>query len=180
MIARQDISLAGSFTKVHGIKGELTALLRIPATLLEQHPMFICEADGILVPFFIEGIRPRSAQSALIKPEGIDNEAQAKAFVDKDFYVPKHLLAPHRGQEDPAAGAYADDLAGYSVVDRQAGHLGVVTGIEDSTANALFILRTPEDKTLYIPIAEPFITALDHDTRTLHTDLPEGLADLRQ
>lgn len=180
MIARQDISLAGSFIKPHGIKGELSARLCIPPALLERHPMFICEVDGIPVPFFIESLRAKGAQAALIKPEDIDSEVQAKAFADKDFYVPKHLLTTLDGEEDPSAGSYADDLAGYNVIDRHAGLLGIVTGIEDSTANALFILRTPADKTLYIPIAEPFITGLDHDTRTLHTDLPEGLADLQQ
>lgn len=69
-------------------------------------------------------------------------------------------------------------LTGYSVVDSSHGLLGEITGIEDSTANILFILRTPADKTLYIPVAEPFIDSINPQTRTVCTSLPDGLVDL--
>lgn len=181
MITREQITEAGVFTKTHGIKGELAATLEVEADFFERYPMFICEMDGIFVPFFIESIRVRGSQGALIKPEDVDSEVQAKLFVGKSIYIRKRdLLASEAdGDVDPEAeGAYADDLVGYSVVDSEHGLLGVITDIEDSTANLLFILRTPADKTLYIPVAEPFIDSINPETRTVDTSLPDGLVNL--
>lgn len=180
MITREEITKAGIMTKAHGIKGELAATLDVDPEFFGEHPMFICDMDGIFVPFFMEGIRPRGSQRVLIKPENVDAETQAKPFVGKSIYIlKKDLHAWEDENADPdAEGAYADDLTGYTVVDSSHGLLGDITGIEDSTANMLFILRTPSDKTLYIPVAEPFIDNINPQTRTVCTSLPDGLVDL--
>lgn len=180
MITREEITKAGSITKTHGIKGELSATLDVDMEFFSEYPMFICDMDGIFVPFFMESIRPRGAQGGLLKPENVDSETQAKLFVGKSIYIlKKDLHAWEDENADPdEEGAYADDLTGYSVVDSAHGLLGEITGIEDSTANILFILRTPADKTLYIPVAEPFIDSINPQTRTVGTSLPDGLVDL--
>lgn len=56
--------------------------------------------------------------------------------------------------------------------------LGEITDLETSTANTLFILRTPDDRTLYLPVAEEFIVAIDTDNKTITMQLPEGLINL--
>lgn len=181
MIRRQELALAGTFTKTHGIKGELSALLSVPHAYFDEHPLFVCEIDGIFVPFFIASIRSKSLKGVLIKPEDVDSEHQAKLFVGKEFYIIKEQLLEYEQQyaeEADEPGVYADDLAGYCVIDESAGMLGEIVDIEDSTANLLFILRTPQDRTLYIPIAEPFIESINHDTKTISMRLPEGLVDL--
>ncbi|MCM1319483.1 MAG: ribosome maturation factor RimM [Muribaculaceae bacterium] len=180
MITREEITAAGSFTKTHGIKGELSALLSVPLEFFDEYPMFICDMDGIFVPFFIENIRPKGAQAALIQPENVNTEEKAKLFVGKDIYILKQRLMDFEQlhAEDDEQGAYADDLIGYTVIDDTAGELGEIVDIEDSTANMLFILRTPADKTLYIPVAEPFIKSIDPQSRIVQTALPEGLVDL--
>lgn len=180
MITREEITKAGIMTKTHGIKGELSATLDVDPDFFGEHPMFICDMDGIFVPFFMESIRTRSSQGVLIKPENVDSETQAKLFVGKSIYILKKALHAWEDENaDPdAEGVYADDLTGYTVVDSTHGMLGEITGIEDSTANILFILRTPADKTLYIPVAEPFIDSINPQTRTVSTSLPDGLVDL--
>ena len=180
MIKREDITTAGTFTKPHGVKGELTALLSVPYTFFEEYNMFVCDIDGIFVPFFIESIRSKGSQGALIKPEDVNNEEKAKLFVGKDIYILKASFMEYdRCHRDEAEqGAYADDLIGYKIVDHKLGYLGEITGIEDSTANILFIVRTPEDKTLYIPVAEPFITSINPQTGIVETTLPDGLVSL--
>lgn len=180
MITRNEITAAGSFIKTHGIKGELSALLSVPVEFFDSNPMFICDMDGILVPFFIENIRPRGERSALIKPESVNNEEKAKLFVGKDIYVLKARLMEYEQLDidEDEQGVYTDDLVGYTVVDDFAGLLGEIVDIEDSTANMLFILRTPADKTLYIPVAEPFIQSINPQSRTIKTILPDGLANL--
>lgn len=180
MITREQITEAGVFTKTHGIKGEMAATIDVDPAFFGTHPMFICEMDGIFVPFFIESIRTRGPQGVLIKPDDVDSETQAKPFVGKSIYIIKRdLVAWEDAEADPEAeGAYADDLVGYAVVDSAHGLLGTIDSIEDSTANLLFIVRTPSDKTLYIPVAEPFIDNINPQTRTVGTTLPDGLVGL--
>ena len=180
MITDKEITLAGQFTKTHGIKGELNAALAVDVEFLEEHPMFICEMEGIYVPFFIASIRPKGSQSALIQPEDINSEQEAKLFVGKNIYILKEQLRAWDSEnaDEDEEGAYADDLIGYTVQDRDHGLLGEIAGIEDSTANTLLILRTPQDTTLYIPVAEPFILGIDPETRTVTTAIPDGLLHL--
>lgn len=182
MITEQEITPAGSFIKTHGIKGELNAMLAVNTDFFIQNPMFICDMDGIFVPFFIESIRPKSANSALILPSDVNSDDCAKPFVGKTIYILKAMLLKYTDglpQED-CQGEYADDLIGYTVSDKKAGNIGVITDIEDSTANILFIIRTPEDKTLYVPVADPFIIDINNDCKTITTDLPDGLVDLNK
>lgn len=182
MITRNEVTPAGSFIKPHGIKGELNVMLSVPFLFFEENPMFICDMDGILVPFYLENLRTKGTRTALFKPEGVNNEEKAKFFAGKEIYILKSLLMEFDNlyADEDEQGAYADDLVGFSVIDDTAGELGEIVDIEDSTANLLFILRTPTDKTLYIPVAEPFIKSINPDARIINTTLPEGLVDLNE
>lgn len=182
MITLRELTHAGMFVKTHGISGELNATLSIEPGYLDFHPLFICEMDGIPVPFFIDGLRSKGSQSVLIHPKGFCDELEAKAFVGKDFFVIKKDYVEYsesmaKGSED---GAYASDLIGYTVHDRKHGLLGEIVNLEDSTANLLFIVHTTSGSALYIPVDAPFIKEIDQDGRNILTDLPEGLIELNE
>lgn len=59
------------------------------------------------------------------------------------------------------------------------GLLGKISGIEDSTANYLFIIETTDGRNLLIPVADEFVTGIDTDSRSIEMDLPEGLIDIQ-
>lgn len=180
MIAEADITSAGVFTKTHGLKGELHALLDIDAEFFEEHPCFIIDVDGIYVPFFAESVRAKGHQATLIKPEGINTEEEAKLFPGKTVYVLKRELADFERQDADSGeeGGYADDFIGFTLLGEQGETLGEITALETSTANALFIVRTPADTTLYVPVAEEFITSINPEERTITMSLPDGLLTL--
>ena len=76
-------------------------------------------------------------------------------------------------------GLYASDLIGFTVIDdatRQT--VGEITDINDSTENVLFVVATPSSATVYLPVADEFITEIDTDRRILRMNLPEGILDL--
>lgn len=183
MIHLSSLTAAGTFTKTHGIHGELNATLAIEPEYFDEDSCFVCETDGILVPYFIESWRPKGAKGILIQPKDVKSELQAKLFIGKTIYINKERYARYEsGLGEDAGydtdGAYADDLVGFTVTDADAGLLGEVAGIEDSTANMLFIVRTPSDKTLYIPVATEFICNIDMENREIKVSLPTGLIDL--
>ena len=63
------------------------------------------------------------------------------------------------------------DLVGYTVIDDEAGTVGLIDNIDESTINTL---ATLEDGRL-IPLHEDFITDIDEQARELHVHLPFAL-----
>ncbi len=62
--------------------------------------------------------------------------------------------------------------------DRNGNLIGKIDDIDVSTDNALFIVISPEDKKILVPIVDEFITDIDMDKLSISVDLPEGLLDL--
>lgn len=181
MIEPSELTSAGRFIKTHGIRGELNAVIDVDTEFLDEERCFICDMDGIFTPFFIESVRPKGPHGILIKPEGIDDEIHAAEFTGKEFYVRRESLRAYEtetyGEADE--GEYADDMIGWKILDAETGELtGTITDLNLETANALFIVETPQGSTVYIPVSEEFIKEINHDEKTLSMTLPQGLLDL--
>ena len=178
MIEERELSAVGKFQKTHALKGELNAILDIEPDFLEEGNAAIVSVDGIFVPFFAEGIRPKGNTSYLIKLDGIDSEQDAKPFVNKTIYALRSELAPYLELEE---GDILDeeDLEGFTVIDNETGKvLGTIDRVDSTTANLLFIVETPARDELYIPAAEEFIESVDENEKRIVMNLPDGLIDL--
>lgn len=168
MIKLSEIAEIGRFNKPHGIKGEIS--VSVDGNIdLEDVKCIIVRIDGIFVPFFLKSVRPKTADTSLITIEGIDSEEKAQELTNRDIYILRSDLPEEETDED---GLYASDLIGYEINDVTSGEIGVIEDINDSTQNILFIVRTPEGKELYIPVAEEFILSVDPDNETVRTDIP--------
>lgn len=176
MIRLSEIAEAGRFNKAHGIKGEISATLDIDIDLNEVK-CIIVSVDGIFVPFFICSWRPKTADTCLLTIDGIDSDVKAQQFNNRTFYVLRDDL-PADEDDDDEDGLYASDLIGYKVIDTTLGEIGVITGINDSTQNVLFIIETTTGDEVFVPVADEFIESIDSETETITTDLPTGLIDL--
>lgn len=64
------------------------------------------------------------------------------------------------------------------MVDSRLGEIGSIEDVDDSTANVLFVVATDDGETVYIPVVEEFINAVDDERKVVETTLPEGLVDL--
>lgn len=62
MIKLTEIAEAGIFNKPHGIKGEISATLDFDIEL-DSVECIIIAVDGIFVPFFLESVRPKTAET---------------------------------------------------------------------------------------------------------------------
>ncbi|MCM1518411.1 MAG: ribosome maturation factor RimM [Pseudoflavonifractor sp.] len=177
MIKSDQLTEIGKFNKPHGINGELSLTLHdnVDPDLLR---CVIVDIDGINVPFFIESIRPKTSETYLVTIDGIDTEEDTRLLVNKTAYVSDDDTALI-DEEPDGDGLYASSLIGYTVIDGNTGNtIGHITDIEDSTANALFIVEDDNDATFYIPIADEFITDINPDAPTITVNLPEGLLQL--
>lgn len=172
MITKEQVYAVGQVAKTHGVRGELSIAF---STLMENGDnldFLILETEGVLVPFFIESWRGQNAKNGLIHFEGIDTEAAARALIGSRVFVPVEKINPDaEGELDP------DFLIGYQIIDKLLGEVGVVVEIDDETDNILFVVHR-DDQEYLIPASDDFIDDINHDDKTIHMTLPEGLLDL--
>jgi len=175
VINKEDIVEIGKFQKAHALKGELNALLDIDGDYVADGHALVVSIDGIFVPFYAETVRPKGAESYLVKLDGVDTQAQAQQFVNKEIYGLRENLVEYYDYTD---FEIVDDFMGYKIVDCRLGEIGEVVDIDDSTANVLLIVESPDGKRIFVPVAEEFINAVDDDGQIIETSLPDGLVDL--
>lgn len=177
MINREDLVEIGSVQKPHGIQGEIVVTLDRDVDF-DELPCVVIEIDGLWVPFFIDGCRPRGAESVLLHLEGIESERDASELLRKTVYAVREQLPD---DDDDTDGFTADRLIGYTLCDDNSdgATVGEIEAIREITsANWLFEVRAADGRELLIPIATDLITGIDADSRTLYMELPEGLTDL--
>lgn len=168
MITFEEVVPVGQFLKPHGVKGEISATLNVED--IEAFSAIICSMDGILVPFFISSARSKSSVSALLTLCDVDSDVKAKKFANKKIYVLK------REFDEMGDEVYCDYFIGFSVYDDKNEFIGEIIDVDDSTENALFIMKN-EEREFFIPISEDFILDIDNEGKIMTMDLPEGLVE---
>ncbi len=175
MIKDSEITEIGHLAKPHGINGEIVAITVLDADTILNLRCIILNIDGINVPFFLNSVRPKNYESVLISVDGITNEDMASTLCNNTIYALSTDIEP--GDNSDEDGLYARDLVGFSVVENGC-QIGEIIDIEDSTENALFIVKRTNNNLTYIPIADEFIIDICTDSKTVIMDLPTGIMDL--
>lgn len=180
MIRDSELTLIGRFNKPHGVSGEIAATLFYDDLDLRSLRCIVVKVDAINVPFFLTELRPKGRETVLLSIDGYSSDESVAVMTNKDIYALSTELREAIGEdEEEDDGFYAADLAGYTLLDGSGATIGTIEGIEDSTANVLFIVRRPgSDKEVFVPVADEFITDINPDTRTIVMQLPEGLLSL--
>jgi 16S rRNA processing protein RimM len=173
MIAKETVRKIGYFTKPHGIKGEIGLVLSFDIFSQTGDPFVICEMEGILVPFYIEAYRSKTATVVLVKIETIHSEEAVRTFSNREVYYP---IRDTDDEEPMEAGGWAK-YTGYAVSDER-GLLGEITAIDESTANTLWRINNNVGKERLIPVVEEWIVSVDHTKKQLNLSLPDGLLEL--
>lgn len=174
MIRKEEVVKFGFISKFRGIQGEVELTFTDDPFDRGDIEYIVLDIDGILVPFFWEEYRYKNSDTAIFKLEDINNEEQAKKLVGRVAYYPlAHLVTD---EEEGLSSLRA--LTGFSVTEARGGRLlGSVESVDDSSANVLLYIETPEGKELIIPYHDDFLVDYDLKQRTLELELPEGLLE---
>ena len=169
MITRDEITLIGKFNKPHGINGEISATVNVPLEVLDECSCIVCDIDGIFVPFFIDAIRTKSHESALITLDGIASEQEAMMVVNKDIYIlEREQIAWAQDNEEVPVEFFVNFKA------RINGTLtGTVAGLDDTTANVLLVIDLDNGSEVLIPAVDEFITSIDFDQKVVTFNIPQ-------
>lgn len=180
MITQEQLIEVGSITKLHGLKGEIQARITVcPLDEMERCPYLVCEMDGIYVPFFLDSLRFRSAESALLKFSDIDTQEQAEPFCGLTLYFDRRCFTPEEEARYEEESAEDLGLIGYHIFDRTLGPIGEIVDINDLTENVLFIVDRDGEETM-IPAADDLILDIDDENQTILMDLPQGLINMEE
>jgi 16S rRNA processing protein RimM len=172
MISKSDVFPIGQIIKPHGVNGEMSFSFTSDVFDSEDVPYFIFNMQGILVPFFLAEYRFKGSTTGLLKLDGITTDEQARGFFGLTIFLPKSYLEKVEDTE-----IELDYFAGFSLVDSEKGLLGVISEVDQTTDNVLFVIPTKDDE-LLIPAGEEYIVEIDHDKKIIYVKLPEGLLDL--
>jgi len=173
MLEKGNLTHIGRFGKTHGVKGEITLVTDFQLSENDANAYLVCKMDELLVPFFIEDSRSRSAHSILVKLERIDTTESIRPFINKEVYYPSEKLTDTPKEEDSSWQA----LKGFEVSARKLGKIGSLEDVDDSTLNVLMKVRY-NGKEILLPLAEDLIESFDMEKREIHLNLPTGMLDL--
>ena len=178
MIQESQLIEVGYITKLHGLKGEMQATVTDPVfDEVKKCPYLVCQLDGIYVPFFIQNYRFRSDTSMLLTFEDIDTQEKAQPFCGQTLYFDRRCFTMQEAKDYDAAVEEELGYIGYQLIDTELGLIGEITGIDDQTANVLFLVdRNGEE--LMIPAADDLVEEIDDEARTILMHLPVGLINM--
>ena len=89
-----------------------------------------------------------------------------------DLFLPLELLPKLEGNK-----FYFHEIIGFTIKDQDFGNVGIIKGINDSTAQALFEIDRDGIEIL-IPMNDEFIIEENRDSKTILVNTPSGLIDL--
>lgn len=178
MLKIEDMIEMGRLTKIHGLKGEINFVFTNDAWDEVEAEYLIVETDGLLVPFFLEEYRFKNDEEAFVKFKRIDTDKQAEELVGCTVYLERKQLPDDYMQKKAEEGEVGIDFyVGYTI-QTDGTTIGVIDGVDDSTANVLFSVATPVGGNLIIPASDDYIVEIDDEQKVMVMDLPEGLLDL--
>ncbi|MCL4169325.1 UNVERIFIED_CONTAM: hypothetical protein GTU68_009971, partial [Idotea baltica] len=125
-----------------------------------------------LVPFFIDKCRLHKSALLRIDFEEVKDEDAADRIMGAELYLPLTALPKLEGNK-----FYYHEIIGFTVSDAIHGDIGLITGVNDTTSQALFEIDK-KGKQLLIPVTDEIITKVDRATKTIFVSTPEGLIDL--
>jgi 16S rRNA processing protein RimM len=170
---KEDCFYLGKIVKKYSFKGEVLIKLDTddPEIYTQMESVFVDFSDT-LIPFFIESSSLHKSSLLRVQFEDVDSEAKADEIVGLDLYLPLSLL-PKLDDDQ----FYYHEIIGFVAEDLQFGVIGTITGVNDSTAQALFEIEN-QGKTILIPVNDDFIRKIDKAQQKIIFQTPEGLIDL--
>jgi len=170
---KEDCFYLGKIVKKYSFKGELLAKLDTdePALYDNLDAIFI-DLRGNLVPFFVASSQLHKSNLLRLKFEDVNTEADADALMKTEMYLPMDLLPKLEGDK-----FYFHEVIGFTINDQDFGEVGILQGINDSTAQSLFEIDRDGIEIL-IPMNDEFIVKVDRKNKTILLNTPEGLIDL--
>ena len=170
---KEDCFYLGKIVRKHSFKGEIVAKLDTdePELYRNLESVFVALGND-LVPFFIESSLLQKGNQLRIQFEDVYNEDDAEAILGAELHLPLEFLPKLTGNK-----FYFHEIIGFSIEDVDKGVFGKIVGVNDITAQPLFVVDSNGIEIL-IPMIDDFIKKVDRENNNIVVETPEGLIDL--
>ena len=170
---KSDCFYLGKVVSKYSFKGEVLVKLDAdePEIYENMESVFVSIRNN-LVPFFIDKCRLHKSALLRIDFEEVKDEAAADRIMGAELYLPLTALPKLKGNK-----FYFHEIIGFTVNDDVHGDIGFITGVNDTTSQALFDIEK-NGKQLLIPITDEILTKVDRAAKTIFVTTPDGLVDL--
>ena len=157
----------------YSFKGELLIKLDTDQPeLYENLETVFIDYRNTFIPFFIESSQLHKSDLLRVQFEDVTTEAEADSLLKSDVYLPLEFLPKLEGNK-----FYFHEVIGFTIEDEHFGQVGTITGVNDSTPQALFEIDR-NGKEILIPVNDEFIKTVDRNNKTIVVNTPDGLIDL--
>jgi len=170
---KKDCFYLGKIVRKHSFRGEVVIKLDTdePDLYADLNAVFVDLGKNFL-PFFIEKSLLQKGNQLRVKFEDVSTEADAEAILKADVYLPLDLLPKLTGNK-----FYYHEVIGFTIEDVNFGKVGIISGINDSTAQPLFEVKNGSTE-LLIPMIDAFIKKVDRTNKMITVETPEGLIEM--
>ena len=170
---KEDCFYLGKIVRKHSFRGEVVAKLDTdePEIYRNLESVFV-ELNNNLVPFFMEESLLQKGNQLRIRFEDVLDEADADAILGAGLYLPIEFLPKLTGNK-----FYFHEIIDFDIEDVNFGYVGVITGVNDSSAQPLFEINSNGTE-VFIPMIDDFIKKVDRSQKKILVETPEGLIDL--
>ena len=164
---------AGFISKPYGLEGKVYLILEPQAVkhIKTGHPLFI-EIEGQRVPFFLEEMEMVSDLQTIVKFEFTHNLEEARKISGNEVFLDPTPGTLQRPAEDDFS-----NLIGYKAFNQDLEFIGKVTDYLMHELNPLLVIDQNGRKFL-VPAASELILQINHEKRSVHFNLPDGLISL--
>jgi len=170
-VAENEFVRIGWIGRTRGVHGDswVTPDTDFPERFLKLEEVFVrirnqWEPKTIAAASMIGG-RP------VLRLEGVTSPEDARRLTNCELAVTRDQV-----WRLPKGSHYIFDLVGCAVVDEDGGRLGELEMVETYPANDVYIIRTGDDRRLFLAAVRPFVKKIDTEARTIVVDR-DGLFD---
>jgi 16S rRNA processing protein RimM len=156
--------LVGRITSVHGIRGEcVVEVLSDAPERFEGGATLGAGAPGAEPSrtLTVAGSRPHKSR-LLVRFSEITDRTQAETLRGVHLTIAAAEAAPL-----PDGMFYPHEIQGFGVVDEDGAPLGTLHEILESPAHDVWVIRTPDGKSVMVPAVEEFVRAVEPEARRI-------------
>jgi len=170
---KEDCFYLGNIVSKYSFKGEVLVKLDTddPEIYVKMESVFVSLGNN-LVPFFIKRCRLHKSNLLRIDFEEVKSESDADRIMKSGLYLPLTMLPKLSGNK-----FYYHEIIGFSMIDSVHGDIGIIKSVNDTTAQALFVVEK-DGVQLLIPVSDDIITKVDRENKSIFVTTPDGLVDL--
>lgn len=155
---------------VHGLRGAIKVQVEDenPKRFIKGRKLYLGKYD---FPVHVESYSSKGLYG-ILKLEEINSIEEAEKYISSELKTTEEELPkPEEGKY------YIKDLIDCRCIDLEENELGILKDVLSYPANDVYVVETPDNKTVYVPAVPAVIKKVDISARKITIDPMKGLFD---